>query len=155
MHRLKTKNSFIFVFAVVYLFSLSGCVSMHTNAIGSGDLKNYKRVYIESLAKDEFQIYSALAFEMSDMGMEVVATPNDPPKENDLVIKYSYEEGWDFTPYLQSFQFQFIDAKTGRILTTQSYKSRGIWHGVRDSRLESAFNELRKKNGFPQSTQFN
>lgn len=155
MRRLTAQKPFIFMLAAACLLALSGCVSMHTDAIGNGNLKNYKRAYIQALTKDEFQIYSALAFEMNDMGMEVVATPYTLPKETDLIVKYSYEEGWDFTPYLQSFQFQFIDAKSGRILTTQSYKSRGIWHGVRDGRLEAAFNELREKNGFPPSKQFN
>ncbi len=155
MRRLTTPQPFIFMLAAACILALSGCVSMHTDAIGNGNFKNYSRAYIESLAKDEFQIYSALAYEMNDMEMEVVAIPIRNPKETDLIVKYSYEEGWDITPYLQSFQFQFIDAKTGRVVATQSYKSRGIWHGVRDGRLEAAFNELREKNGFPPSKQFN
>ena len=155
MHNTTTQKPLLFLLTVTCLFILSGCASVRTDVIGNSDFKSYKRAYIESLAKDEFQIYSALAFEMNDMGMEVVAIQIKAPKETDLIVKYSYEEGWDITPYLQSFQFQFIDGKTGRILATQSYKSRGIWHGVRDGRLKAAFNEFREKNGFPPSKQFN
>jgi len=56
--------------------------------------------------------------------------------------------------YLQSFQIQMIEAKTGRVVAVQSFASRGIWLGVRDGRLKAAFNEMRAKNGYPPSRQF-
>jgi hypothetical protein len=86
--------------------------------------------------------------------MEVVSQPFDVPGDTDLVIKYSYDSGWDMTKYLQAFQFQFIDAYNGKIVASTSFRSRGLWLGVRDERLERAFNDLRKKNGLPPTTQF-
>lgn len=133
---------------------LSGCATVRTEVVGAGDLKNYKRAYVEALTEDEFQIYGALFTELTDMGIQVVATPFKQPQETDLLVKYTYDGGWDMTRYLQSFQFQFVDAKSGRVVAIQSYKSRGLWLGVRDGRLKAAFNELRAKNGYPQSKQF-
>ncbi|WP_220810460.1 hypothetical protein [Noviherbaspirillum aridicola] len=143
---------------------LFGCGTMNTDmampagvtvdgSAGSG-LKSYKRAYIESLQEDEFQIYPALFKELNDMGIEVVGIPIKEPTETDLVVKYSYDAGWDFTRYLQSFQFQFLNAKTGKVVAMSSFKSRGIWQGVRDGRLEAAFNDLRAKNGYPPTRQF-
>lgn len=144
--------SFILAFLLALL---SGCATVQTEVAGGGsDLKNYKRAHIEALPKDEFQIYGALFLELTDMGLQVVANPYKEPEGTDLLVRYTYDAGWDMTRYLQSFQFQFIDAKTGRVVAIQSYKSRGLWLGVRDGRLKAAFNELRAKNGYPPSKQF-
>lgn len=117
-------------------------------------LKEYKRAYIEALPKDEFQLYQALLFEVSDMGMEVVATPFKQPIATDLLVKYSFDAGWDLTKYLKAFRFEFIEATTGKVVASTSYRSTGIWLGVRDGRLESAFNDLRAKHSFPPTKQF-
>lgn len=138
----------------VLLVFLVGCATVRTDVVGGGDLNNYKRAYVEALTEDEFQIYGALFSELTDMGIQVVAAPFKEPEGTDLLVKYTYEGGWDMTRYLQSFQFQFVDAKTGRVVAIQSYKSHGLWRGVRDGRLKTAFNELRAKNGYPPSKQF-
>ncbi len=149
-------RSVLISFAWGCLLALSGCASTHTDFAGTGDLKNYKRAYVETLARDEFQIYAALFFELTDMGKEVVAVPFKEPRDGDLLVKYTYGGGWDHlrARYLQSFQFQFIDAKTGRVMVVQSFKSRDSWHGVRDQRLKVAFDELRARNGYPPTKQF-
>ena len=139
---------------VIFLVAAVGCVTLRTDVSTGGDLRSYKRAYIAALSDDEFQIYSALNSELADMGMQVFASPFTDSQETDLLVKYTYDGGWDMTRYLQSFQFQFINAKTNRIVATQSYKLRGFWFGVRDGRLEAAFNELRAKNGFPPTRQF-
>ena len=144
-------TSFILAFLLAFL---AGCATVRTDVVGGGDLRNYKRAYVEAQAEDEFQIYGALFSELTDMGMQVIAAPFKEPEGTDLLVKYTYDAGWDITRYLQSFQFQFVDAKTGRVVAIQSYKSRGLWLGVRDGRLKAAFNELRAKNGYPPSKQF-
>lgn len=155
MHTAMNPKSLFTSFILALLLSfLSGCATVRTEVVGGGDLKNYKRAHVEALAEDEFQIYGALFSELTDMGMRVVATPFKEPEGTDLLVKYTYDSGWDMTRYLQSFQFQFVDAKTGRVIAIQSYKSRGLWLGVRDGRLKAAFNELRAKNGYPPSKQF-
>ncbi len=148
--RVKSLLAWLFVGC---LLALQGCVSMQTVSKGN-ELQGYTKAYIEPLAQDEFQLYQALFSELNDMGMIVVSSPFQVPTSTDLIVRYTYDAGWDMTRYLQSFQFQFIDAKTGRIVVAQSFKSRGLWLGVRDNRLESAFNELRAKNGFPPTKQF-
>ncbi|MDY0037701.1 MAG: hypothetical protein RBS05_17460 [Zoogloea oleivorans] len=154
MHSTMKSNSLLIALLLSLVLLIAGCANVRTEVTGGGDLKNYKRAYVEALVEDEFQIYGALFSELTDMGMAVVATPIKEPAETDLIVKYAYDSGWDMTRYLQSFQFQFIEAKTGRVVTIQSYKSRGLWLGVRDGRLKTAFNELRAKNGYPPSKQF-
>ena len=155
MHTVISPKPLLASFILVCLLAfLTGCATVRTDTVGGGDLKNYKRAYLEAQAEDEFQIYGALFSELTDMGMQVVAAPFKEPEGTDLLVKYTYDGGWDITRYLQSFQFQFIDAKTGRVVVVQSYKSRGLWLGVRDGRLKAAFNELRAKNGYPPSKQF-
>lgn len=155
MHAAMNQKSLLTSFILVCLLAvLAGCATVRTDVVAGGDLKNYKRAYVEAQVEDEFQIYGALFSELTDMGMQVVAVPFKEPQETDLLVKYTYDAGWDMTRYLQSFQFQFVDAKTGRVVAIQSYKSRGLWLGVRDGRLKTAFNELRAKNGYAPSKQF-
>lgn len=155
MHAAMNQKSLLTSFILVCLLAvLAGCATVRTDVVAGGDLKNYKRAYVEAQVEDEFQIYGALFSELTDMGMQVVAVPFKEPQETDLLVKYTYDAGWDMTRYLQSFQFQFVDAKTGRVVAIQSYKSRGLWLGVRDGRLKTAFNEFRAKNGYAPSKQF-
>lgn len=138
----------------VLLPFFSGCAVIQTDVVGESNLKSYKRAYVVAIPVDEFQIYPALFSELTDMGMQVVANPFTDPEKTDLIVNYSYDSGWDMSRYLQSFQFQFIDAKSRRVIAIQTFKSRGIWLGVRNERLKSAFNSLRAKNGYPPSKQF-
>jgi hypothetical protein len=134
---------------------MAGCASISTMSLPQEKpLRNYQRAYIEQLPNDQFQLFQALAYELSDMGLEIVGRPFTEPAEHDLVVRYSFNVGWDFTKYLHSFTFQFIDATSGRLVASTSYRSVGLWHGVRDGRLETAFNDLRAKNGLPTTKQF-
>jgi hypothetical protein len=141
---------------LVCLAGLSACVAVSTFQPTNQEtnLKHYKRAYIEPLSADEFQLYQALLFELTDMGMEVVAAPFKQPSRADLLVKYSFDAGWDMTKYLKAFRFEFIDATTSRLVASTSYRSTGLWLGVRDRRLEAAFNDLRAKHGFPPTKQF-
>ena len=152
--RHEVKQQGILKALIVFLaFGLGSCVSLQTDVVQDGGLKSYKRAYIESPAQDEFQIYRALFWELNDMGL-VVGVPFKDPARTDLVVKFSYDSGWDITRYLQAFQLQFMNAQSGKVVGVSSFRSRGVWLGVRDGRLESAFNELRAKNGYPPTTQF-
>lgn len=151
MNQKRLLASFLLTLMLAFL---AGCANVQTQVIGDTNLKSYKRAHVEALVKDEFQIYGALVVELADMGMQVVATPFKDPEDTDLLVKYTYASGWDMSRYLQSFQIQMIEAKTGRVVAVQSFASRGIWLGVRDGRLKAAFNEMRAKNGYPPSRQF-
>jgi hypothetical protein len=150
-----TKRLPLVLLVVVCALSWS-CASVSTLQPPAADkgLKNYKRAYIEALPNDEFQIYQALMFELTDMGMEVTGAPFKEPTPTDLLVKYSFDSGWDFTKYLKAFRLQFVDAATSRVVTSTSYRATGLWLGVRDGRLESAFNDLRAKHGYPPTKQF-
>jgi hypothetical protein len=150
-----TKRLPILLLLLVSLAS-GACASVSTVQPSAQEkgLKNYKRAYIEALPNDEFQIYQALMFELTDMGMQIVGTPFKEPLDTDLVVKYSFDAGWDFTKYLKAFRLQYVDAVTSRVIASTSYRSTGIWLGVRDRRLESAFNDLRSKHGYPPTPQF-
>jgi len=140
---------------VLCVLAFSSCRTMQTNLTPGEDLRSYKRAFIEATRpKDPFQIYPALVWELRDMGFDVVGVKMQNPTDSDLIVRFSYDEGWDLTAYLRAVQFEFINAKNGRVVVVSSYQSTGLWRGVRDGRLESAFNNLRAKNGFPPTKQF-
>ena len=88
------------------------------------------------------------------MGLEVLGAPFQQATEHDLVVDYTYEGGWDLARYLQSFQLRFLNAKTSQVIVASRYRSRGMWRGKRDGRLEDAFNDIRTKTGLPPTKQF-
>jgi len=133
---------------------LTACVSIQTDSARNVNMKEYKRAYLQPQQEDEFQIYRALFWELNDMGLDVVGAPFQEPTAQDLIVTYSYDGGWDITRYLQSFQIRFMNSKTNQVIVTTSYKSKGLWHGVRDGRLEEAFNDVRSKFDLPPTTQF-
>jgi hypothetical protein len=152
---MKTIQRLLLAFVIVLLF---GCAttstSVQTNNIQAEGIKPYRRVFIEPLKEDEFQVASALTVELSDMGFELSGKPFQYPIDTDLNVRVSVDGGWDFKRYLQSLQLQFVAAKSGRIVATTSFYSYGVWLGVRDRRLRLVFNDLRSKQGFPPSKQF-
>jgi hypothetical protein len=142
----------LFVFAAVML--LSGCVSLSTQIMPGQEFKQYKAAYIEPLKDDEFNIVSAITFELSDIGIKVFGKPFETPSDTDMIVRCSYFDSWDMKKYLKSFQINFMNAKTGAIIANTSYESNGLWHGARDRRLEATFNDLRQKLGYPPTKQF-
>ena len=80
-----TRRSSLISFVLVCLVIMAGCVTIRTDVVGNGDLKKFKRAYVEALVEDEFQIYGALFSELNDMGMEVVATSFKEPAPGYLV----------------------------------------------------------------------
>ena len=133
---------------------VSGCATLQTQNIQPGGLRAYKRVYVEPPPDDEFQVTSALIVELSNMGFEISGMPIVSPTDNDLLVTLKPVGGWDMTRYLQSLQIRFIAAKSGRLVSSSSFYSKGLWRGVKDERLKAIFNDIRKKNGYPLSKQF-
>ena len=143
------------VFTASSLFILFGCVSNHAMLMPNKDFKQYKTAYIEILPVDEFNLGAAIIYELGDMGLEVINKPLPPnPLSTDMRVNYSYTSGWDLAKYLKSFQIFFMDAQTNSIIASSSYHLEGNWART-DTRITSAFNELRKKLGLPKSTQTN
>lgn len=141
-------------FLVASLGLLSGCSTLQTQNLQSEGLKGYRRAYVEPPVDDEFQVGPALIAELSDMGFEIVGRAFTEPTESDMIVKFTPVGGWDVTRYLQSLQIQFIAAKSGKLVASSSFYSKGVWLGVRDGRLKSVFNDIRQKNGFPPTKQF-
>lgn len=140
--------------ALCSLVLVVGCASVQTDVANEQSLKQYTRAYIEQQPNDEFNIYKSIFWELNNMGFMVVGIPFKDPKDTDLNVSYIYSAGWDLSRYLQSFQIKFVNARTNQVVVTSSYRSRGIWRGVRDGRLEDAFNSIRAKEGMPPTTQF-
>ena len=128
-------------------FSFFGCAHVQTNIMPNENFLDYKAAYIEIQPKDEFNIASAITYQLTDMGMEVLAkkVPDNPPKDS-LLVKYTYEDGWDFTIYLKSFQIMFTNAASGKVIANISYHLTGIWVGSQ-TRIIDAFNDFRRKLG--------
>ena len=145
------KKFLLFVFAILLL---TGCSTFRNETVGNVDFKSYKRVFIEPSPVDEFGIYQGIFWEMKDIGLSPVAEPFTPAKPGDLKISFIYEGGWDFTRYLQSFQIKFIDVINNQVMMTHSFYAKLAFLGVRDRRLEAAFDEIRSKNGLPPTKQF-
>ena len=139
---------------ICFVVSLFGCATVQTDTVKDASFSNYKRAYVKQLPEDEFQIYQAIFWELNDMGLEVLGAPFQQATEHDLVVDYTYEGGWDLARYLQSFQLRFLNAKTSQVIVASRYRSRGMWRGKRDGRLEDAFNDIRTKTGLPPTKQF-
>lgn len=145
-------NRRLFLMAVPV--ALAACTSLQTQNVQSEGLKGYRRAYVEPVPEDEFRVVPALIAELASMGFEVTGRPFVEPTDADLIVRAAPVGGWDMTRYLQSLQLTFMAAKSGRIVTSSSFYSKGAWLGVRDARLKAVFNDFREKNGFPPSTQF-
>ena len=143
-----------FYFVVSAVMLLSGCVSLSTQIMPGQDFKKYKAAYIEPSKVDEFNMVSAITYELSDMGLKVLGKPFETPSDTDMLVRFNYFDSWDLKKYLKSFQIQFMNARTGSIIANSSYESNGLWQGARDGRLEAAFNDLRQKLGYPPTKQF-
>jgi hypothetical protein len=128
---------------------LTGCAHVQTTVLHPVSLKYYKRIYIEPPQEDEFVIVPALAAEFNRMGFEVLGVPFSSPTDTDLLVRVTPIGGWDIVRYLQSVQLQFVAAKSGRMISTLSFYSKGAWLGVRDARLKILCDDLRKKYGYP------
>lgn len=144
------------IMLLLAVFMLAGCGPQVSTVamIDAAQFDKYKQAYIEPHPQDEFSMTQALVVEMKDLGLSVVGVPYADPQETDLLIKYTYDDGWDMTKYLKTFNIQLMDAKTKAMLVSTSYNGIGLWYGVRDGRLETAFNEIRSKIGKPPTKQF-
>lgn len=151
---MKSIKNTLFTVSLAAIALCSGCATVESSLARNVDLKEYKRAYLEPQKEDEFQMYRAIFWELNDLGFEVVGVPFKDPSNDDFVVKYSYEGSWDIARYLQSFQIKMMNAKSDKLISTTSYYSRGLWRGVRDGRLEDAFNEFRKSAGLPPTKQF-
>lgn len=143
----------VLLFALAVLL-FTGCSTFRNETVGNVDFKSYKRVFIEASPVDEFGIYQGLFWEMKDIGLSPIAEPFSPVRPGDLKVSFTYEGGWDFTRYLQSFQIKFIDVMSNQVMMTHSFYAKLAFLGIRDKRLEVAFDEIRSKNGLPPTKQF-
>lgn len=141
---------------LVAVLVLSGCGPQVSTVamIDAAQFNKYKQAYIEPHPQDEFSMTQALMVEVKDLGLSAVGAPFVDPQDTDLLIKYTYDDGWDMAKYLKTFNIQLMCAKTKNMLVSTSYNGIGLWYGVRDGRLETAFNEIRSKIGKPPTKQF-
>ncbi len=139
----------IIIFAIIILLSSSACAHKNTVLMPNHNFKTYKTAYIEILPQDEFNLGTEIIKELSDLGLDVnmkVAPTNPGP--TDMLVKYSYDDGWDMAKYLKSFQVFFFDAKTTSLIASFSYHLEGNYAGT-EARVQSAFDDFRKEAGLP------
>ncbi len=135
------------LFFSISCFCFAGCAHVDTRVMPNENFLEYKKAYVEMQPRDEFNIASAITYQLSEMGLQVFSRepPEDQAKES-LLVKYTYEDGWDFTIYLKSFQILFTNADSGKVIASISYHMKGIWVGSQ-TRIVDAFNDFRKKLG--------
>lgn len=132
------------------LVVLTGCNgTVNTFIAPSTDLKQYKTAYVEMLQQDEFNLGAAIMSQMMNMGFTVkqAPLPNDVAA-TDLLVKYSYYDGWDMRKYMKNFSVNIFDAKTNAVLLNSRYDLTGIWRGE-TFRINYTFNDIRIKAGYP------
>jgi hypothetical protein len=136
---------------LIVISILAGCATNQSFVMPNKDFRQYKTAYVEIISPDQFNLGPAIVYELGDMGFQVVNKPAPTnPSSTDMTVRYSYTTGWDLSKYLHSFQIVFSDAQTDAIIANIAYRLNGAW--VRsDARITDAFNEFRKKLGFPES----
>jgi hypothetical protein len=138
------------IYLLVGLLTFSSCATIHTHLAPGRDILQYKRAYFEFLPKDEFNVGSLIVLYVNELGFQVINSPAPKdPLDSDMILKYMYEDGWDFVKYLKGLQVHFTDARTGQIVGLISYQKNGF--GYTDSRVRDAFNEFRLTLGLPES----
>lgn len=148
---MKARLMFKMFLLLITLSILSGCATNQSFVTPNKDFRQYKTAYIEIISPDKYNLGTAIVYELSDMGFQVVNKPAPAsPLATDMKVKYSYTAEWDLSTYLHSFQIVFADAQTDAVVANIAYRLSGNW--VRsDARITDAFNEFRKKLGFPES----
>lgn len=142
------------ILLVVCTFLVTGCARIHSQVMPNKALSQYKAAYLEPLKEDEFNLASAVTWELSDMGLKVIGKPLPAdPLDTDLLVKLSYVGGWDIQRYLRGFDVQLLDARDKSIIASTSYFKLGLFVS-QASRIEDAFNDLRGRLGLPATKQF-
>ncbi|HBG04544.1 MAG: hypothetical protein A2075_10325 [Geobacteraceae bacterium GWC2_58_44] len=133
-----------------FIVLLTGCTgTVNTVITPNADLKQYKTAYVEMLQQDEFNLGAAIMAHMMSMGFVVkhAPLPNDV-LTTDLLVKYSYYDGWDMVKYMKNFSVNFSDAKTNAVLLNSRYNLPGATRGE-TFRINYTFNDIRIKAGYP------
>ena len=124
---------------------LSACATKKVFMAPNNNFRQYQNAYVEFLPVDEFNLGPVIVAELSSLGLNVYGKPL--PAESsalDLQVKYTYLTGWDLAKYLQSFQVFFLDAKTGLVVASLSYRLVGNWAGT-EGRIKAGFEEFRNQ----------
>lgn len=122
-----------------------GCATVRSQVMPGANFTRYTAAYLEAPAKDEFNLTAAFTAKLSEMGLRVVAKPAPAsPDPTDMIVRFTYTDGWDLTKYLKGFQIQFLDAGSRAVVAQTSYYSTGIW--IREqARIDAAFEDLKQQ----------
>ena len=124
---------------------LSACATKKVFMAPNNNFRQYQNAYVEFLPVDEFNLGPVIVAELSSLGLNVYSKPLPAePSALDLQVKYTYLTGWDLAKYLQSFQVFFLDAKTGLVVASLSYRLVGNWAGT-EGRIKAGFEEFRNQ----------
>jgi hypothetical protein len=127
---------------------LAGCAQINSQIVPNENFLDYKTAYLEIKTKDEFNLASEIGYQLSQMGMEVITKEKSSAASKSLLVKFTYDEGWDFAGYyLKSFQVFFTNADSEKIIASISYHKPGSAGPRGQERIVDAFNDFRKKLG--------
>jgi hypothetical protein len=138
------------LFLVIFLaLSFSAC-SYSTKAMILPDknLNNFKYAYLETPVEDEFNLKAVVTDELLGMGYSVRYGRPDNPKDEDVIVNFSYSGTWDLLRIVSNFQVQFLLPKNGEIIATANYQSEPFLWAHKKNREEAvklAFDALRGK----------
>jgi len=140
----------LLVLMALAILLASGCAHKNVVMSHNHDFKTYKTAYIEILPQDEFNLGTHIIQEMSDLGFEArISSAPSAPTPTDLLVKYSYDDGWDFGKYLKSYQVFFFDARTTSLVASISYHLDNATIVGTEARIAGGFDDFRKEAGLP------
>jgi len=95
-----------------------------TNSVNEAttDLSRYKTAYIEPQNEDICNLRSFMVNELRDMGLRIGDNPPKTPTSTDLLVRFSYCNGWNLGRYLKNINIQFMDGLSQEVVYATSYQ---------------------------------
>lgn len=99
------------------LLALTGCTSVSTVIDVQEDLRQFKRVYVQSSQNDSNHIDQRIANELVRHGFRATAGVRTMmPEDTQLIVYYDAQWNWEFRTYLIQLEVTVRDAGTGKQL---------------------------------------
>lgn len=99
------------------LLGLTGCFSAKTVVTMEGDLRSFRRIYVQSSQNDSNHLDQLLANELIRLGYEASAGVRTMmPPTTELVLAYESQWNWDFRTYLIQLDVTMRDVRNDKQL---------------------------------------
>lgn len=101
---------------------LIDCSTANSDVTPTLDLTRYTTAYIEQLDSDVHNLRSFIMSELRDMGLYIGDKPPQSPVPTDLLVRFTYCDGWHLGRYLKKLQVQLMDCLSQSVVYTASYQ---------------------------------